>query len=108
GVLGCLREVGRRLDDSGADWVDEVRPADALYCRPHRVQVEVVSGDRLHALVFQPLRAGVDAVDEGRTWGPFCSNCPTAAPPVSPVAPVIRIFPVTFVKMSIDIQIVGA
>jgi hypothetical protein len=40
--------------------------ASAALRRSHRLQVEVVAGDHLHALVFQPLRAAVDAVDEGR------------------------------------------
>ena len=65
GLPSRLGEVGRRLDDPGADRVDEVRPADALYRRTHRIQVEVVAGDHLHARVFEPLRAVVEAVDEG-------------------------------------------
>ena len=93
GLPGRLGEVGGRLDDPGADRVDEVGPADALYRRPHRVQVEVVAGDR-------PPRPCLPAASNGRRcggrgpgpWRPFWSSCSMAYPPVSPVAPVIRIF----------------
>ena len=64
------RHAGHRPDPLIRAARRETQPAiysctKALYCRPHRVQVEIVSGDRLHALVFQPLRAVVDAVDGG-------------------------------------------
>ena len=56
GLLRGLGEVSRRLQDAGADGVDEVGPLHAVQRGSHLPEVEQVAVDDLDPTILEPLR----------------------------------------------------
>ena len=64
GLLRGLGEIGRRLQDPGADGVDEVGPLHAVQRGTHLAEVEQVAVDDLDAPILELLRPVVLTVGQ--------------------------------------------